>query len=182
MDAGEVAGTGPDGAATLADVLRQAGRPPPAAARPPRPRTVRGAGGEGEGEGLPGRMEAACDAKPVRDACRALAVLSAAPPEPFDLVARLARTALRDHPRLARAFVVRPPDAPGAGPGPGPEGVGPEGAGREETRPPEAALTIAERTGSILLGLEFAAGSEREGEAFLERLRALCLDPRRALL
>lgn len=182
MDAGEVAGTGPDGAATLADVLRQAGRPPPAAARPPRPRAVRGAGGEGEregeGEDLPGRMEAACDAGPVRDACRALAALSAGPPEPFDLVARLARTALRDHPRLARAFVVRPPDPPGAGS----EGVGPEGAGREETRPPEAALTIAERTGSILLGLEFAAGSEREGEAFLERLRALCLDPRRALL
>ncbi len=176
MDAGEVAGTGPDGAATLADVLRQAGRPPPAAARPPRPRAVRGAGGEGEG--TPRRMEAACDAKPVRDACRALAALSAAPPDPFDLVARLARTALRDHPRLARSFVVRPPDAPGAGP----EGVDPEGAGPEEARPPEAALTIAERAGSILLGLELAAGPEGEGEAFLERLRALCLDPRRALL
>ena len=171
MEAGEVAGTGPDGAATLADVLRRAGRAPPAAARPPRPRTVRRA--EGEGERRPGRAETVCDARPVRDACRALAALSAPPPEPVDLVARLSGAALRDHPRLAHAFVVRTPDAPGARP---------EGAGGDGDRPPEAVLTIAERSGSILLGLELAAAPEGEGEAFLERLRALCLDPRRALL
>ena len=178
MDAGEVAGTGPGGAATLADVLRQAGRTPPAAARPPGPGAVRRAG-EVEGGALR-RREAACDAGPVRDACRALAALSPEPPAPSDLVARLCEAALRDHPRLARAFVVRPPDAPGAA---GPEGgVDPEGAGGDEDRPPGAVLTIAERSGSIRLGLECAAGSEGEGEAFLERLRALCLDPRRALL
>lgn len=171
MEAGEVAGTGPDGAATLADVLQRAGRAPPAAARPPRARTVLRA--EGEGGRRPGRAEIACDAGPVRDACRALAGLSTPPPAPTDLVARLSGAALRDHPRLARAFAVRAPDAPG---------VRPEGAGDDGERRPEAVLTITERSGSILLGLEFAAGSEGEGEAFLERLRTLCLDPRRALL
>lgn len=172
MEAGEVAGTGPDGAATLADVLQRAGRAPPAAARPPRARTVLRA--EGEGGRRPGRAETACDAGPVRDACRALADLSTPPPALVDLVARLSGAALRDHPRLARAFAVRAPDAPG---------VRPEGAGGDDgERSPGAVLTITERSGSILLGLEFAAGSEGEGEAFLERLRTLCLDPRRALL
>ena len=176
MDAGEVAGTGPGGGATLADVLRQAGRTPPAAARPPGPHAVRRE--EGEEGGSLRRREAACDAGPVRDACRALADLSPEPPAPSDLVARLCEAALRDHPGLARGFVVRPPGATDAGP----EGGGSEEAGGGEDRPPGAALTISERSGSILLGLECAAGSEGEGEAFLARLRALCLDPRRALL
>ena len=88
-------------------------------------------------------------------------------------MARLSRAALRDHPRLAHAFAVRAADAPGADP---------EGAGRGEARPAGAVLTVAERSGSILLGLECAAGMEGEGEALLDRLRALCLDPRRALL
>ena len=168
LDAGGVTGTGPDGSTTLADVLRQAGRPLPAAARPPRPRAVYRTGEE---EGRPTRrMEIACDAKPIRDACHAFAALSTEPPGALELVARLCGTALRDHPGLAEAFVVRPLDA------------SPGGAGGDEDSPAEAVLTIAERSGSIRLGLEFAAGSEAEGEAFLDRLRTLCLDPRRALL
>ena len=185
MDAGRLAGAGPDGSATLADVLRQAGRTPPAAARPPPPRAVCRSGGE-DGPATR-RMEVACDAKPIRDACHALGVLPAQAPGALDLVARLCRTALRDHPGLAEALVVRTVDAPDR-PREGRHGGRPEvrqgggGGGEGEDRPPGAVLTIAERSGSIRFGLELAPGSEGEGEAFLARLRTLCLDPRRALL
>ena len=43
-------------------------------------------------------------------------------------------------------------------------------------------LIVDERAGWIRLGLELEAGSDGTGQAFLDRLRALCLDPRRALL
>ena len=188
MDAGGPAGSGPDGSATLADVLRQAGRTPPAAARPPPPRAVYRGGGEEGHEAA--RKELACDAKPVRDACHALAALPAEPPGALDLVVRLCGTALRDHPGLAEALVIRTLDPPGLHRGihhgaihrDGRPEVPHEGGGGGEDRPADAVLTIAEGSGSIRFGLELAPGSEGEGEAFLDRLRSLCLDPRRALL
>ncbi len=236
LDSAGVDGTGPNGSATLTDVLRQAGRRPPAAARLSPPRTVLRAGEETGPETR--RMEVACDEKPIRDTCTALAACAAEPPETLDLVVRLCGTALRDHPGLsgaadgneegrhpgsieilvtglalavpihgvdragvgsirvamrtgrpasragphgssggraepAEAFVIRTPDAPDVRPG--------ALAGGRDRRG-GAVLTINERPGSILLGLEFGAGSEEDAEAFLDRLRSLCLDPRRALL
>lgn len=252
MDAAEVAGTGPDGAATLTDVLREAGRSPPAAARPPPPRTtVSRADGEGEGEAGQGTrcMEIACDAKAIRDTCTALAACAAEPPEAFDIVVRLCGRVLREHsgfagtaegngeegrhaspvdvlvmrpdsgavpirgvdemgvgsireamragahgssgggPEAAAAFVIRTPDAhletmdggDGADEAGGAVDGGNEGTGGKEGRG-GAVLTVTGQSESILLTLECAAGSEEDGEAFLDRLRSLCLDPRRALL
>ena len=233
-----MAGTGPDGSTTLADVLREAGRRPPAAARPPPPRRVARADAE-TGEGVR-RIEVACDAKAVREACRSLAALGAAPPAVFDIVVRLCGTALRDFPGLsgavgengeepslgsidveiagpARAVPIRgvdetgvesirdalredrpapkmrAPGAPEAGNGLEPvaafvihapdalDGRAPASAGGSPRRG-GAALTVAVQSGSIRLGLELGADSEAVGTAFLDRLRSLCLDPRRALL
>lgn len=238
LDTARVAGTGPDGATTLADVLRQAGRSPPAAARPAPPRRSAGADAEA-GEGAC-RIEVACDAEGVRDACRSLAALGVDPPDAFDVVVRLCGTALREFPGLsgtteeegegsraasidvqvadplrampilgaeetgvrairdalredrstprtgapgapeagsgvepAAAFVIRTPDAPDVRPAAKIGGNDRRGC---------AVLTIAEQSGSILLGLELEAESEEEGVNFLDRLRTLCLDPRRALL
>ena len=238
MDAARVAGTGPDGSTTLADVLRQAGRSPPAAARPPPPRTVARTGAEA-GQGAR-HMEAACDAKAVREACRSLATLAAAPPDEFDFVVRLCGTALRDFPGLsgavrqngdgagsgsvdvrvegpARAVPIRGVDEAGVEsirdalradrpaprtPAPGspeaeaglepvaafviraphaPDDRVPESA-RGSARRGGAALTVALQSGSIRFWLTLDADAEEEGAAFLDRLRSLCLDPRRALL
>lgn len=242
MDAARVTGTGPDGSTTLADVLRQAGRSPPAAARPPPPRTVARADVE------PGRgarhLEVACDAKAVREACRSLAAFAAAPPDEFDVVVRLCGTALRDFPGLsgavgqsgdevrsgsidvrvagpARAVPIRRVDEAGVEsirdalredrPAPRTRGSGSPEAEAEAGLEPAAAfviraaeapddrvpasddgnprrggaaLTVALQSGSIRLGLTLDADSEEEGDgaAFLDRLRSLCLDPRRALL
>ncbi len=239
MDAAGVAGTGPEGSATLADVLRQAGRTPPAAARPPPPRTVFRAG-EGSERGSQRRREVVCDAEPVRGVCRALAALAVEPPEVFDIVVRLCGTALRDHPALAGAAAGReegtrpgsidvlvagsagavpirgvdaagvrairesmragrpeseaPPKAPSEGGRAGseegfviraPETADSRGgtpAGEEARRHGGAVLFFSEQSDSIVLGLELAAGPDGEVETFLERLRSLCLDPRRALL
>lgn len=238
MDTAGLAGTGPEGSATLTDVLRQAGRTPPAAARPPPPRTVFRAGEESDGGSH--RLEVVCDAEPVRGVCRALAALAVEPPEVFDIVVRLCGTALRDHPGLAGAAAdgeegtrpgsidvlvagsagtvpirgvdaagVRsiresmragrpesgaPPKVPSEGGRAGSEGGvvirAPETpdsrsgtpAGEEARRHGGAVLFFSEQSDSIVLGLELAAGPEGEAETFLERLRSLCLDPRRALL
>ena len=174
LDAADVAGSGPNGAATVADVLRRAGRSPPAAARPPPPRTAFRMGGAAAEDTR--RLEVACDARPLRDACGALAALAPEPPRTLDVVARLCGAALRDHPELAAAadgLVIRTPD--------GPE-IRVEGAATRSDRGGGAVLFVAERSGSILLGLELTAGPQGEVEAFLNRLRSLCLDPRRALL
>lgn len=238
LDAAEVAGTGPHGSTTLADVLREAGRSPPAAARPSPPWRAARADAE-TGEGVR-RIESACDAKAVREVCRSFAALDAEPPAALDIVVRLCATALREFPDLSGAvgeegqgsrsgcvdlevagpvrtvpirgvdeagvgairdalgkdppaprgrssgspeaedgvepaatFVIRTPDAP-AVPLPAPAG-GNDRRGR-------AVLTIAEHSGSIRLELELDADSEEDGAAFLDRLRSLCLDPRRALL
>ena len=101
LDAAEVAGTGPDGSTTLADVLREAGRSPPAAARPPPPRRVVRADADGKEDTR--RIEVACDAKAVGEACRSLAALGAEPPAALDVVVRLCATALRDFPDLSGA-------------------------------------------------------------------------------
>lgn len=240
LDAAGIAGTGPDGSTTLADVLREAGRSPPAAARPSPPRRAARADAE-TGEGVR-RIEVACDAQAVRGSCRSFAALGAEPPAAFDVVVRLCATALREFPDLSGAvgedgegsrpgsidvqvagpvrtvpirgvdeagvgtirdmlgkdppaprrrssgsseleaeagvepaatFVIRTPDAPVVPP-PAPAG-GNDRRGR-------AVLTIAEHSGSIRLELELDADSEEDGAAFLDRLRSLCLDPRRALL
>ena len=231
LDTARLAGTGPGGAATLTDVLREAGREPPAAARPPPPRTIARTGEEA-GAGSR-RMEVTCDAKPIRAARDAFAGLAAEPPEALDIVVRLCGAALRDFPGLAgavdadggashsdsidvlvagpahaalvrgadgagigtireavragraqpqaatgdpaTAFVVRTPDGPDIRPADAAGGT--RGGGG-------AVLTFVERGGSILLALEFGAGTgcAQDGAAFLDRLRALCLDPRRALL
>ena len=179
LDAAGVAGTGPDGAATLTDVLREAGRRPPAAARPPPPRTVfpgdAGAGPDGEaGEGIL-RMEITCDARAVRETCGALAAVAAEPPKAVEIVARLCGAARRDFPGLSEAaFVLRPSDAP--------ETVLPPASAGGGDRPAGVVLAIALQSESIRLGLELDAGAREEATAFLDRLRWLCLDPRRALL
>ena len=229
-------GTGPSGATTLNDVLRRAGRAPPAAARLPPPRSVSGAGAKMQ----PGRrrLETACDAKPLRDACDALAGLGGESPATSKLLVRLCGVALRDFPGLAggrevvgdvtrpgavdfvvegltraaavrgadeadiapggdvvRAagtdsrtgasgeadeavtlrdgFVVRFPVAPATRPGGPADGSGGRGGG---------VLTCTERSGSFVLQLEVETASEGDGEAFLDRFRSLCLDPRLALL
>ena len=179
LDAAGVAGSGPDGAATLTDVLREAGRRPPAAARPPPPRTVfpvdAGADSDGEaGEGTL-RMEITCDAGAVRETCGALAAVAAEPPKAVEIVVRLCGAARRDFPGLSgAAFVLRPSD--------GPETVLPPASAGGGDRPAGVVLAIALQSESIRLGLELDAGAREEGTAFLDRLRSLCLDPRRALL
>ena len=45
-----------------------------------------------------------------------------------------------------------------------------------------AVVAIVLQSESIRFGLELDAGAKEEGAAFLDRLRSLCLDPRRALL
>ena len=175
LDSAGVAGSGPDGAATLADVLREAGRRPPSAARPPPPRTVFPTDAEAA-QGVC-RLEIACDARAVRETCGALAAVTAEPPEAVDIVVRLSGAAFRDSPGLAGAeLVIRTPDDPDA--------VRPSASAGGPDRPVRAVLAIAVQSDSIRLGLglELGAGSEEEGAAFLERLRSLCLDPRRALL
>lgn len=179
LDAAGVAGSGPDGAATLTDVLREAGRRPPAAARPPPPRTVfpgdSGADSDGEaGEGAL-RMEITCDAGAVRETCGALAAVAAEPPTAVEIVVRLCGAARRDFPGLSEAaFVIRPLDAP--------ETVLPPASAGGGDRPAGAVVAITLQSESIRLGLELDAGAREEGAAFLDRLRRLCLDPRRALL
>lgn len=221
-------GTGPDGSTTLNDVLRQAGRAPPAAARPAPPRAAHCK--EREAERGVERLEVACDSMPIRAARDALAALGVEPPEVVEIVVRLCGAALRDFPGFAgvtaededssrpdafrimvrgpvRAVAIRGAceaglssvrdairdarTAPRTG---APESVDdeavPEGAFvvRVSDSPGEsggrggAVLTVAERSGSILLELEFDTGSQGDGEAFLDRLRTFCLDPRLALL
>ena len=173
LDSVGVAGSGPDGAATLTDVLREAGRRLPAAARPPPPRTVFPTDAEAA-RGVR-RLEVACDARAVRDTRGALAAVTADPPEAVDIVVRLCGAALRDFPVFTGTeLVVRTPDEPDTGLRAASTG-GPD-------RPVGAVLAIAVQSDSIRLGLELGAGSEEEGAAFLDRLRSLCLDPRRALL
>ena len=85
---------------------------------------------------------------------------------------RLVGAALRDSPGLA--LVIRTPDAPDA--------VLPPDSSAGEDRPAGVVLAVAVQAESIRLGLELETGSGEEGAAFLDRLRSLCLDPRRALL
>ena len=183
LDAAGVAGSGPDGAATLTDVLREAGRRPPAAARPPPPRTVFPGDADADADGEAGegtlRLEITCDARAVRETCGALAAVAAEPPEAVEIVERLCGAARRDFPGLSEAaFVLRPSDAP--------ETVLPPAsaaaAAGEGDRPAGAMVAIVLQSESIRFGLELDAGAREEGAAFLERLRWLCLDPRRALL
>ena len=54
------------------------------------------------GEGVR-RIEVACDAKAVQEACRSLAALGAEPPDALDIVVRLCATALREFPDLSGA-------------------------------------------------------------------------------
>lgn len=181
LDAAGVAGSGPDGAATLTDVLRKAGRRPPAAARPSPPRTVlpgdADADPDPDGEAGEGtlRMEITCDAKAVRETCGALAAVSAEPPEAVEIVMRLCGAARRDFPGLSEAaFVLRPSEAP--------ETVLPPASAGGGDRPAGAVVAINLQSESIRFDLELDAGAREEGAAFLDRLRWLCLDPRRALL
>ena len=198
LDAAGVAGSGPDGAATLTDVLREAGRRPPAAARPPPPRTVfpggadagAGAGADSDGEAGEGtlRMEVTCDARAVRETCDALSAVAAEPPEAVEILERLCGAARRDFPGLSEAaFVLRPSDAPetvlppasaAAGGGDRPASAAAGGG----DRPAGAVVAIILQSESIRFGLELDIGAKEEGAAFLDRLRWLCLDPRRALL
>ena len=55
-------------------------------------------------------------------------------------------------------------------------------AARDAPRPGGAKLAFAERSGSIVFELVLDSAVGGEAEAFLDHLRALCLDPRRALL
>ena len=179
LDAAGVAGSGPDGAATLTDVLREAGRRPPAAARPPPLRTVSPGDADADRDGEAGegtlRMEISCDARAVRETCGALAVVAAEPPEALEIVARLCGAARRDFPGLSdAAIVLRPSDAP--------ETVLPRASDGGGDRSAGAVVAIILQSESIRFGLELDAGAREEGAAFLERLRWLCLDPRRALL
>ena len=174
LDAAGLAGSAPGGAATLTDVLREAGRRPPAAAR-----TVLSgdaeADSDGEAEEGTFRMEITCDARAVRETCGALAAVAAEPPKAIDVVLRLCAAARRDSPGLAGGdLVVRFADAP--------DTVLPAAPAGEGDRPDRAALAIAFQAESLRLGIELRAGAGEEGAAFLDRLRFLCLDPRRALL
>lgn len=173
LEAAGVAGSGPDGAATLTDVLREAGLSPPAAARTPPPRTVFPADGEA-GEGTL-RMEITCEARAVRETCAALAAIAAEPPEAIEIVARLCAAARRDIPGLAEAgFVLRPADAP--------ETVLPPASAGGGDRIGPVVVAVVFEPESIRVRLELDTGARQEGAAFLDRLRRLCLDPRRALL
>ncbi len=179
LDAAGVAGSGPGGAATLTDVLREAGRRPPAAARPPQPRTVFPGDAEADSDGEAGegtlRMEITCDARAVRETCGALAAVAAEPPKAVEIAVRLCGAARRDFPGLSEtAFALRPSDAP--------ETVLPPASAGGGDRPAGAVVAIILQSESIRFGLELDAGAREEGAAFLERLRWLCLDPRRALL
>ena len=194
IDPGGLAGAGPAGAATLADVLKKAGRRAPAAARSSPGGFIGGAeeGGDESG-GERHRLEAVCDAAPLGRTCEAFAAVTPEPPDVFALVGRLCGAALRDVPALSRC----PVRAAGGGPGPALEFVVHAPAAREpssfpgdapESEEDEAGgpvvLTVGEAAGAVHLELEFDAGtvSAAAGEAFLERLRILCRDPRRALL
>ena len=179
LDAAGVAGSGPDGVVTLNDVLREAGRGPPAAARPPPPRTVFPGGADADSDGVAGaetlRMEITCDARAVQETCGALAAVAAEPPKAVEIVTRLCGAARRDLPGLSEAaFVLRPSDAP--------ETVLPpaSAAAGGGDRPVGAVVAITLQSESIRFGLELDAGAREEGAAFLDRLRWLCLDPRRA--
>ena len=181
LDAARVAGSGPDGAATLTDVFREAGRSPPAAARPPPPRTVfpgdADADSDSDGEAGEGtlRIEIDCDARAVRETRETLATIAAEPPEAADLLLRLCAAARRDFPGLAGGdLVVRFPDAS--------DTVLPATPDGGERGSAAAVLAIALAPESIRLGLELRVDAREEGEAFLDRLRSLCTDPRRALL
>lgn len=194
IDPAGLAGAGPDGAVTLADVLREAGREAPAAARPSSAGLAGSAGGAGEETAQERRrLEVVCDAAPLRGACDALAAVTPEPPDVSALVARLCRAALRDVPLFPRSArrggdpEPNPPD-PDVRLAAGPRRtvtIRREG-GRDEARGAveRAVLAIGEEGETVHLGLEFDAGTESAvaGEAFLERLRTLCLDPRRALL
>ena len=179
LDVDRVAGTGPDGVSTLADVFREAGRSPPAAARPPPPRTVFPGDADADSDGEAGegtlRMEITCDARAVRETCEALAAVAAEPPKAVEIVVRLCGAARRDFPRLSEAaFVIRPSDAA--------ETVLPPAEAGGRDRPDGAVVAIILQSESIRFRLDLEAGAKEEGTAFLDRLRWLCLDPRRALL
>ena len=109
LDPAHLAGTGPDGTLTLSDVLRRAGREPPAAARPPSTRTVLPAD-DASGQ-ISLRVESTCDAGPMEDARRTLGTLSAEPPDLFDIAIRLCGTALRDFPALANPADASRPES-----------------------------------------------------------------------
>ena len=120
-------------------------------------------------------MEITCDARAVRETCGALASVAAEPPKAVEIVVRLCGAARRDFPGLAdAAFVLRPSDAP--------ETVLPPASTGGGDRPAGVVLAVALESESIRFGLELDAGAKEEGAAFLDRLRSLCLDPRRALL
>ena len=192
IDPGGLAGR--DGAATLADVLHRAGREAPAAARSSPDGLVGGAEeGVGERGGERHRLAAVCDAAPLGRACEAFAAVTPEPPGVLALVGRLCGAALRDVPAISRCSVR----AAGGGPGPAPEFAVRAPAAREPSSSPGEApgngkdeaegrvvLTVGEAAGAVHLELELDAGtvSATAGEAFLERLRILCRDPRRALL
>lgn len=197
IDPDRLARAGPAGPATLADVLREAGREAPAAARPASGEDI-GRPPEGGGRNAPERrrLEVVCDAAPLRGVCDALAAVTPAPPDVFALVVRLGGAALRDVPGFPRS--AHPGGAPESGEPdaarPTVRAAGPGGrtaAIRREAHEGEtngageqAVLTFGEEGETVHLGLEFDTGavSEAVGEAFLHRLRTLCLDPRRALL
>ena len=194
IDPGRLAGAGPSGAATLADVLREAGRDAPAAARSSPAETVEEMGeGEGGIEEARQRREVVCDSRPLRITCDALAAVTGESPDVLALMVRLCGSALRDVPVLPRP--AYPDGSPGANApdpdvrltaGPGRTvSIGREaGQGETDGAAERAVLTIRDEGETVHLGLEFDAGavSAAVGEAFLERLRTLCLDPRRALL
>ena len=198
IDPACLAGAGPDGTVTLADVLNEAGREMPVAARRPSSTDLAG-GAEGAGEETARerrRLEVVCDAAPLRGVCDALAAVTPEPPDVFALVVRLGGAALRDVPVFPRS--AHPGGAPESGEPdaarPTVRAAGPGGrtaAIRREAHEGEtngageqAVLTFGEEGETVHLGLEFDTGavSEAVGEAFLHRLLTLCLDPRRALL
>lgn len=198
IDPDRLAKAGPAGPATLADVLNEAGREMPVAARRPSSTDLAG-GAEGAGEETARerrRLEVVCDAAPLRGVCDALAAVTPEPPDVFALVVRLGGAALRDVPVFPRS--AHPggdpesgePDAArptvrAAGPGGRTAAIRREAhEGETNGAGEQAVLTFGEEGETVHLGLEFDTGavSEAVGEAFLHRLRTLCLDPRRALL
>lgn len=199
-----VAGTGPQGATLLRDVLTAAGRAPPAASRPPPPRRVTPADGDEAGDRT--RLEVMCDAAPLRAVADALADLASV--SAFEIVARLCGAMMRDESDGGAAGILLATsdatargvdcsslkailDALRAG------GEGELGSAPTATRllvrtpdaptPPDdlaphcAIFTVDERPDGVLLSFE-CQDEPDEAERRLERLRALCLDPRRACL
>ena len=75
--------------------------------------------------------------------------------------------------RSAAAFVIRTADSRDARP---------RGASAGSDLACGAVLTVAERSGTIVLDLETRTVAEEDGVGFLARLGELCRDPRRALL